>query len=238
MRSHRTTPWIAAACLALVAALVWAPAAQAQRYDDRSHMFRVRAGLYQLEGDSTYWDDAEVEFTGDVDDFEDVVAGLDYRMGLGSGRLGLLVSASGYGGESDRSYRDFVDNFGDEIVHTASLDVAAFTAGLTLHLAPRHAAVQPYVGAGGGVYLYDLEERGEFIDFDDGEIFDELFVTDGNATGYFFLVGLDVPVSRNLALFAEGRWHRVEDELSDDFDGLGDIDLGGREISAGLAFSF
>jgi hypothetical protein len=47
-----------------------------------------------------------------------------------------------------------------------------------------------------------------------------------------------VPLTQNLALFAEGRWHRVEDELSDDFDGLGDIDLGGREISAGLAFTF
>lgn len=236
MKSHRIT--LAAFALALVAGLALAPALQAQRYDDRSHMFRVRAGLYELEGDSDYWDDAAFEFTGDVDDFEDVVAGLDYRLGLGNGRLGLLISASGYGGESDRAYRDFTDNFGDEIVHTATLDIAAFTAGLTIHLAPRHAAVQPYVGAGGGVYLYDLEERGEFIDFDTFEIFDEVFITDGNATGYFFLAGIDIPVSQNLALFAEGRWHRAEDELSDDFDGLGDIDLGGREISAGLAFTF
>jgi hypothetical protein len=40
------------------------------------------------------------------------------------------------------------------------------------------------------------------------------------------------------AFFAEGRWDSAEDELTDDFEGLGDIDLAGQQISAGVSWRF
>lgn len=232
-------PSTAVAALVALAALVTAPAALAQRYDDRTHTLRIRGGIFEPDGESRYWEESALDFTGGPEDFEDAILGADYRLGL-SGRLGLLVSVNGYSGSSDRTYLDFVDNFGDEIAHEATLDIASVTAGLTLHLAPRHFAVQPYVGAGGGLYAWELQESGDFIDFgfDPPDVFSDTFISEGTATGYFFLAGVDVPLTPNVALFAEGRWHRVEDELADDFEGFGDIDLSGRAITGGVALTF
>ena len=56
------------------------------------------------------------------------------------------------------------------------------------------------------------------------------------AYGGYWLAGLDVPISRDLSLFAEGRWTKVDDELDKDFEGFGKLDLSGREVSLGLSW--
>jgi hypothetical protein len=47
-----------------------------------------------------------------------------------------------------------------------------------------------------------------------------------------------VPLGARWSVFAEGRWQNVEDELSGDFAGFGDLDLSGRQISVGAAWRF
>ncbi|MGD2114132.1 MAG: hypothetical protein PVG07_03705, partial [Acidobacteriota bacterium] len=168
MSLHR--PTVGAALLAvLLAAVVAAPAAA--QYSHRDHTLRFRAGLFEPDGESAYWNDTAELFSGAPEDFEDTILGIDYRLGLGE-HLALMISASGYEGQDTRNYLDFVDTLDREIRHEATLDVASFTAGLMLRFAPR-AAVSPYVGAGGGIYAWELTERGRFIDFGtpDREIF-------------------------------------------------------------------
>lgn len=225
-----------ALALFVLSAATAAPAA-AQFYD-RDHTLRFRGGLFEPKGDSDYWEDSESLFTGDAADLEDVLLGFDYEKGLGS-HLSLLLSASGFSGEDDREDLVFEDQFGNPIVHTVTLDVASFTAGLKLDLFP-HGPVRPYVGVGGGYYAWDLEERGDFVfvgpEFD--EIFFDTFQDDGATLGYYFLGGVAIPFNESWGIFAEGRWHRAEDELGDDFEDFGDLDLSGREISAGFAWTF
>lgn len=226
--------------LALLVLSVAAASPAAAQYYDRDNTLRFRGGLFEPDGDSEYWNDAETLFTGDASELEDFLAGFDYERALGGGgRLSLLLSASAFGGEDDREDLFFEDNFGNPIVHTATLDVASFTAGLKLDLLPR-GRIRPYVGAGGGYYLWDLEERGDFVfsgpEFD--EIFFETFQDDGATLGYYFLGGIAVPFNESWGVFAEGRWHRAEDELGGDFEDFGDLDLSGREISAGVSWTF
>jgi hypothetical protein len=45
-------------------------------------------------------------------------------------------------------------------------------------------------------------------------------------------------VGPSFAVFAEGRWHNAEDELSDDFEDFGDLDLSGRELTGGISWTF
>ena len=220
----------------LIAGLTAAPASA--QYYNREHALRFRVGLFQPDGKSQYWDDTESLFSGDASDFEDTLGGIDYRMGLGD-HLSLLISASDYSGQDHRTYLDYTDGVGDEIRHTASLDITSLTAGLVLRFAP-NAAVSPYVGAGGGLYSWTLEERGRFIDFgtQNLDLFRDDFKDDGDTFGYYFQAGLEIPLGAGWALFAEGRWHQADDELSGDFDGLGKLDLSGREISAGASWTF
>jgi hypothetical protein len=225
--------------LALAVGLLAAAApAWAQRgYPERDDAFRIHLGVFQPEGDSEYWDDKEREFTGEAGDLEGPNFGLDYLLPLGS-RLSLIFSGSVYSGENTQSYLDFEDNFGNRIRHDATLDIASATVGLVFHFTGPEAAVSPYLGVGAGAYPWRLEESGEFIDFrtNPPDIFDATLESEGVAFGYYGLVGLEAPIGRRLSIFAEGRWTRAEDELSDDLEGFGDLDLSGREFAAGLSW--
>jgi outer membrane protein W len=200
---------------------------------------RLRLGSFRPEGDSRYWDDKALEFTGEASDFEDAIGGIDYQVALNP-HFALLFSGSSYEGELRQSYLDFTDSRGDEISHRTTLEIASLTAGVVFHLTGRNAPFRPYIGGGGGLYSWRLEEDGRFIDRTPPPptIFRADSVAEGDAFGYYGLVGFEVPVGRSWGFFAEGRWHKVDDELSDDFSTFGKIDLSGRDVSAGVSYRF
>ena len=200
---------------------------------------RFRVGNFEPDGDSTYWDDTFFDFTGSTTSFEDVIVGMDYIYWLGP-KLGVIASGSGYETDVSQSYRDFEDASGRDIRHQTTLEVASGTLGLLFRFGGRGAAIQPYIGGGGGFYDWSLRESGDFIDFGgrDFTIFTDTFVTDGTGFGTFFVAGISVPLGSSWSVFAEGRWDSVDDELGDDFQGLGDIDLSGQQIAAGFSWSF
>jgi opacity protein-like surface antigen len=150
-----------------------------------------------------------------------------------------MFSGSYYEGDSTNAYRDFEDNFGDRIRHDTTLGIASGTIGLLLNLTGRDAAIQPYLGVGGGVYPWRLEESGDFIDFGPASrpVFSATLESEGVGFGYYGLAGVEAPITRNLSIFAEGRWTQADDDLSDDFEDFGKLDLSGREFAAGLSWS-
>ena len=233
------TTWMAMAAVGMVLAASAAEAQSYRRYGgDNALHFRV--GMFTPDGESAYWADNALVFTGDADDFDDIALGADFRFGLGE-RLALVLSGDIYEGQEDQAYLDFEDAFGGDIFHTTTLDVGSLTAGLVFNVLPRGSVVVPYVGAGGGFYFWTLREEGDFIDFGDPAgptIFTDFFEDDGEALGWYWLVGLEVPLGTQWSVFAEGRWQNVEDELSGDFAGFGDLDLSGRQIAGGLAWRF
>jgi opacity protein-like surface antigen len=210
----------------------------ARGYPERDGAFRLHLGAFQPRGDSEYWEDKEFQFTGDADDFESASFGLDYLLPISS-RMSVMFSGSVFSGETTQSYRDFEDNFGDRIRHDTTLDIASGTIGLVLHLTGPDAPLSPYLGIGGGAFPWRLEEDGDFIDFDTNppDIFTSTLEAEGVAFGWYWLAGLEAPISDRLSLFAEGRWTRVDDELADDLEGFGDLDLSGREFAAGISWN-
>ncbi len=218
--------------------------ALAQQHHYSSHpyreaQFRIHLGSFEPEGDSDYFTGIHEDFTGaEPSDFEDLNFGLDYLLPLNS-RLSLMFSGSVYEGKTTNAYRDFADDAGNRIRHDTTLDIAAITAGLVVHLTPPNAPIQPYIGFGGGAYPWRLEESGDFIDFGPPSlpIFSANLKSDGTAFGYYYLAGLEAPITRRLSVFAEGRWTQVDDDLEGDFEGFGKIDLSGHEFAAGLSWS-
>jgi opacity protein-like surface antigen len=237
--------WVSS--LLMVCALAGATAAQARsRYDrpgyehyGNDQSVRMRLGLFTPDGKSDFFDDTGRDFTGDVKDLEDVVGGLDYVFQV-QRNVGIMLSADYYEGQQDQSYRNFEDNFGHRISHTTTFDVVPLTVGIKVDLAPPSSPIVPYVGAGGGLYTWRYEERGDFIDFGTShrDVFSSTLEDDGAALGYFVMAGLEVPISPYFSVLAEARWDRADDELGGDFEDLGTIDLGGRRVMGGLAWRF
>lgn len=231
-RSHAI--WMLAGLL-VASAPAWA---QSRGTYERDGAFRLHVGAFQPEGDAEYWNDKFDDFTGSIDDYENVSFGADYLLSLNR-NLGLLFSGNYYQGDQTHAYRNFVDNFGDDIRHDGSLEITSFTGGLQFSFFGPDAPIIPYVGAGGGIYLWRLEENGDFIDFGsvNDEIFTALLESEGEAFGYYLQAGLEAPITHRVSVFAEARWTRVDDELDGDFASFGDIDLSGREFLAGISWN-
>jgi hypothetical protein len=203
------------------------------------HSVRLRLGMFFPEGEGRYFEEKQDDFTGEGSDLEDVVGGGDYMYRAGR-HFGFMLSGDFYEGHTDQQYIDFEDNFGDAIEHTTTLEIASFTAGIFVPLAPEGFPIVPYIGGGGGVYTYRLEESGDFIDFGgrDLEIFSATLEAEGSVLGYYLLAGVEVPVGPYFAFFAEGRWDQAEDDLGDDFEDFGTIDLSGHKLMGGVTWSF
>lgn len=219
--------------------------AQYGRGPSRANEFRFRFGLFEPDGDSEYWQFGEVNapgatvFTGDASDFEDLIGGIEYVRYMGP-RLGFVLGLSGWEGQEDQAYLFFEDQFGGDIVHTTTVDVSALTAGFLFNLGNRNNRIVPYLGAGAGFYIWNLEEAGDFIDFGvfPLEIFTTRFEDDGEAFGWYWNAGVRIGITRNWSFLAEYRQHDADDSLSGDFEGFGDLDLSGTEMSGGFAWTF
>lgn len=235
-----SAPLICVALTLAAAAPAMAAGGAGRGHWGEEQALRFRLGIFEPRAESRYWSDNELDFIGgEGGEFEGVDLGVSYVRFLGR-KLGLVFASDYYhSGEVTQSYRDFVDERGDEIFHDTELEVTRLTLGLLVHLSGRDARIEPYVGAGAGFYLWRLSEVGDFIDFGAGrEIFFGDFEEDGAVFGYYLNAGLEVPVATNWSVFADVRWDRAEDSLGGDFAGLGDLDLAGRAYSLGVAVSF
>lgn len=232
---------IPALTLAVLVAVALPASAQYRHraYRGGDNAVRVSAGLFTPDGDSRYWGDSFFDFTGDIGDFEDAVVDVDYVRRLG-GNLKLIATVSGYEGKVDQAYRRYTDDSGRDIFHTTTLSLSTATIGLLADLAPRQSPVIPYLGAGGGLYAWELKESGDFIDFttEPLEVFSDRFKDDGVTTGWYWLAGLNFPVGDSWTIFVQGRWQYADDTLSNDFVDLGRLDLSGRELTAGFSWEF
>ncbi len=234
MTSKALRMTLALAGLLLAVTPAWAQQ-QRRGFYERDGAFRVHLGDFRPEGDSEYWNNKELDFTGGVDDLENASFGLDYLLPINR-YFSLQFGGTVYGGDTTQSYRDFTDNFGDRIRHDTTLGIASATAGVVLYPLGSNAAISPYFGAGAGSYFWSLEEEGDFIDRND-DIFFANLKDEGVAFGYYYLVGVEAPITQRLSIFGEGRWTQADDDLADDFEGFGNLDLSGRTILVGLSWN-
>jgi len=160
-----------------------------------------------------------------ISDFGGPVFGGEYLIALGNN-----FDAGGGVGFYQRSvptvYTDFTNSNGSEIEQTLKLRVIPFTATVRWLPLGHHNGVEPYIGAGVGVFNYRYSESGQFL-ATDSSIFRGTFVGSGTATGPVILGGIRVPVG-SWGVGGELRYQSAEGTLPADQDFAGSkIDLGG-----------
>jgi opacity protein-like surface antigen len=215
---------------------VYAPPPPPSHPHDQFVEFRVWAGDFLPAAGGTFWNNNFANFTGGRSDFQNVIGGGDFVFHFDRYNA-LMVSVSGYSGSSDEAYRGFLDQNNNSIVHRTSLDISSGTVAYALYPAGTHNPVIPYLGAGIGVYGWRLREGGDFIDFSNNNtIFSGASRESGAAPGYFFMAGLEFPVSRHVALLVDGRYTVAHANLNGEFAGFGRLDLSGGQVVGGVAF--
>lgn len=211
---------------------------------------QLRVGGFFPEGDSDFQRENENTFTLDDGDFRDATVGVTFLSGV-TNHLEVGFNLDYYDATAVSGYRDFVDADGFSILHDSTLRSLPLSVDVRLIPAGRYGVRgshgqrhvrRPvfYLGGGVGLNLFEYEEIGDFIDFDDPTlpvVFDR-FLDDGVAFQTHALAGIELPVSPTLNVLFEGRYTWADKELGGDFDGFGDIDLGGPSISAGVSWRF
>jgi hypothetical protein len=147
-----------------------------------------------------------------------VALGDKFDAGLGIGFYQSTVSAV------DNA---FVNANGSDVVANLKLRIVPFTATIRVLPFGRKAPIQPYVGAGVGVFAWRYSETGQFVDSTTNNIFSGSFVGSGSTTGPVVLGGLRVPVGPMSPGF-EVRWQSAKGTLPTNQGFAGTvIDLGG-----------
>jgi opacity protein-like surface antigen len=228
----------------VLAALVMAPAAHAQ---DQSFSFTI-GGFVPRGEDSRVTDDVlnadrciDVTVLCEpllfrVQDFNNVSVSGEWLVGIGE-----YVEAGAGIGFYQRTvpsiYEFLTNDDGSEIEQDLKLRIVPLTATIRFVPTGRHAPIQPYIGAGIGLFNWRYTESGSFVDVTDGTVFRANFEADGNTVGPVVLGGVKAPVGDNFLIGGEVRYQRADDDLPDDFVGS-KIDLSGFTYQAVLQFRF
>lgn len=122
---------------------------------------------------------------------------------------------------------DFTDARGNDVLVDLKLRVVPFTATFRYLPVGHDAPIQPYIGAGVGVFAWKYSESGDFVDHVDRSIFSDTFVGSGSTTGPVILGGVRAPIGPTAVGF-EARYQHAKGSLpaAQEFAGS-QIDLGG-----------
>ena len=160
-----------------------------------------------------------------IKDFNGPTIGGEWLVGLGDNFEGSL----GVGFHTrtvPTVYSNFVNTNGAEIEQDLKLRVVPFTATVRFLPLGHNNGIEPYIGAGVGVFNYRYSESGQFL-ATDRTIFRDTFVGSGTATGPVVLGGVRVPVG-SWGIGGEIRYQSAKGDLPSDQDFAGTkIDLGG-----------
>jgi hypothetical protein len=179
--------------------------------------------------------DAGLKFN--IGDFKRATIGGEWLFGLGE-RLDAGVGLGIYSKSVPSVYKDLTHSNGDEIEQDLKLRVVPFTFTARFLPLGRGAAIQPYIGAGVGVFAWRYSETGEFVDVTDSSIFRDSFAGSGATAGPVVLGGVGFPVGA-WSLGVEIRYQSAQGELPNDQGFAGTkIDLGGFNYLASFKVRF
>jgi hypothetical protein len=214
------------------------------------NMFQFRLGGFFPSGGGDFWRESEQVFTLDTSDFQGFIFGMSYVADLNN-YIDLGVNVDFYGQTVTSSYRAWADQNGIPFLHDSELTEVPLTVDVRFlpigRFAERGKRGQykvarpvPYLGLGIGMNFWEYEETGDFLDFtyEPPVPFLASFHDDGVAFEWHALAGVEIPLSPFGSLLFEGRYSWCKATLSQDFSGLGDIDLGGGSIYGGFGFRF
>ncbi len=211
------------------------PAAAQQTINLNLGYFVVRGEDARVDGDVMVANRSFLAF--DISEFNGFTIGAEWLFPVGR----YLEGGAGIGlhrRTTPSVYADFVDSDNNEIEQDLRLRVIPMSFTFRVLPLGQGPAVQPYFGAGLGIFNWRYSEVGDFIDFSTPQlvIFREQYVASGNSTGPIALGGIRF-ASDSFSAGYEARYQRADGALDDEFFGSR-VDLGGWSHLFTIGFRF
>jgi hypothetical protein len=201
----------------------------------------VMGGYTLPSGDSDVYRQNERETTFRVSDLGGFSGVFAYDHFLGN-HFNLGGDVSVY--EQNTNVQDVEFSFldGTPIFRNIRLEIVPLEASLHFLPAGRDVPVIPYIGGGGGVYFWEYQEVGDFVQDrnTDPSIITGAAHSDGADPGWHVEGGIQIPFSRYATFTAEAKYFSASGKLDvRSFDpNFGRLDLSAAMYSAGISFWF
>jgi hypothetical protein len=215
----------------------------------------IRAGWFIASANSDFFDEARQNFTLDKGDFGGPNIGADVAIRL-TPQLDLTFDGAWIGSSHKSHYRRLVDADNKEIEQTTTLRRVPLTANIKAYLVPRGrsvgslayipAKVVPWIGVGGGLTWYKLEQSGDFVvnpadclatgNSTSCSVFNDRLESSAWGPAVQGMGGVDVTLTPRIALTGDARYLWSRASMEDSFDGFEKIDLSGVSIALGVTF--
>ncbi|MCB1042759.1 MAG: hypothetical protein KDC35_07460 [Acidobacteria bacterium] len=214
---------------------------------DSHTLMQIRGGWFEPQADGELYDFVEEELTFDRNRLDGISFDINIYRQLNN-YVSLGGGVTGFGDSVSSEYRDFTFEDGDSITQTTRLDqtwvgfltmITPFGAGSyygSRAWAPK--AVVPYLVLGAGVVQWEFSQEGDFVDVDTLDVFYDSFFTEGSTPSLRGALGIRVNLSKNIDLDIATTYDVAEDDVGDDFQGFGDIQLDAQHTSAGINLRF
>jgi hypothetical protein len=203
----------------------------------QSVALRLKLGVFAPRFESVLWEENLETFAIEPSDFDALIGGVEFSIEL-SDYVDLAFGVETSSSTVFSNYRDFVFDDGGEIFQDLTLRTTPVTAGVLVFPIGKLHRVLPYVTGGGGLYVYEYREEGEFVDFDTFDIYGDLFFDRGVGYGGYLGAGVEVRVSELAFIFGEYRRHWARGSHGGDFQGFGRFDLRANQLSFGVNLRF
>ncbi|MCC6163486.1 MAG: hypothetical protein IT182_09075 [Acidobacteria bacterium] len=172
----------------------------------------------------------------DLADFNGGTVGGDVAVSLGS-FVEVGAGLNFYARTVPTIYDRYVDDDGTEIDSDMKLRNIPLSFTAKLFPLSRDGSFQPYVGGGVQLNRWQYTEVGEFLDFDNGEIFRDSFTDSGMEMGPVFLAGFRMPLGTSVLMGGEWRYATAKAGLDSSLGFYGDkLDLGGHTVLFTVGF--
>jgi hypothetical protein len=188
------------------------------------------------------------QLTIDRADFRSLALGVDLERRIVEGTH-LVFSFDGASMSHDSEFREYIDNEDLPIEQSTKFSRVKVSIGVKQYLmkpgrsigrlAWVPARIAPFVGAGVGALRYDFHQVGDFIDFQDMDVFEAQFQSTGWTGTLHGRGGADLSITPRVALTVQGRYDWAKGAtLSSDFLGFDKIDLTGFSTTVGFTVRF
>ena len=181
-------------------------------------------------------------------DFSGITLGAEAALSLGS-RFDVSADLAFTHKTKGSEYRYLIDNNNQPIQQSTSFDRIPLTVNARFYLTEPGRSIGklawipnkmvPWVGAGAGVMWYRFRQQGDFVDYQNNNVFtarDGQFSSEGSAGMYQAMGGADFSLSPHVALRLDSRYIWSSAELSSAFKGYRPIDLSGVQGTFGLTY--
>lgn len=257
----RAPDWFAVAkrlpaCRMLAAAAlvgIVAPRARAQDAGN-GFLFQQPAGSFTVSGGYAHamaggdlFSFVTNELSLNKGDFSGPTFGADIALRVAP-RLEVVLSSSYAATSSPSNFRNFVDQSNQEITQVTDLRRVPVVLSVRAYLKPQGRAVgrfawvparfAPYVGVGGGAMWYRFSQHGDFVNFQNNNVFPADLTSSQWTPAVQGLAGLDFTLSPQIALTGEAKYIWAKGKLDNSFPGFDSIDLSGLSTTVGLTFRY